>query len=756
MKICTILGTRPEIIKLSPLLPLLDQEFEHILIHTGQHYDYSMDEVFFQELHLPLPNYFLKIGSHYPGKQTALILEKVEAILLHEKPDLVIVQGDTNTAPAGSLAAVKLHLPVMHIEAGCRSFNRNMPEETNRIIADHLATYLIAPDEQSVRNLKQEGLTKNTFLVGSTSFDAAVRNKELVNINSVLTKHSLSQDNFVLVTIHRAENTDNPLNFQNIMSALNQLSLETTLVFPLHPRTKKALLENNLSLSPTIKVLEPQSYLDFLALLSSCKFCLSDSGGIQEEAVVFNKPCLIPRNETEWMRLVEAGKNFLLSTDTEKIVSKVKELLHSPQKLDQIKACPYTYDIGASVKIMEIIRSLNLKSKNNRSIMIHPTADVSSQAQLGQNVKIWHQAQVREGAVIGDNCIIAKNVYIDKDVKLGLNCKIQNNSSIYHGTTLENGVFIGPHCVFTNDQHPRAINVDGTLKQDADWKEEKTVVKEGASLGARVVVLPGITIGRFAMVGAGSIVTKDVPDFALVYGCPAKLQGYVCKCGNKLEEGKKAGERCDDCSSNFKREEIKSIIFDFGRVILHDPDTEIMIKDMAVSCGVPFPKALDVVNDLIPPFQRGELNEENFWQKFTFQTGAILPTNYRELWVREYSPRCRIDNNIISLVMQLKLNEYKVMLMSNIIPPHATINKEKGYFSYFDSIILSFEVRARKPELKIYQTALARYNLQPKEAIYIDDILEYVQAARSIGLKGIHYQDLIQLKKELLQLGVKL
>ena len=177
---------------------------------------------------------------------------------------------------------------------------------------------------------------------------------------------------------------------------------------------------------------------------------------------------------------------------------------------------------------------------------------------------------------------------------------------------------------------------------------------------------------------------------------------------------------------------------------------------MAVSCGVPFPKALDVVNDLIPPFQRGELNEENFWQKFTFQTGAILPTNYRELWVREYSPRCRIDNNIISLVMQLKLNEYKVMLMSNIIPPHATINKEKGYFSYFDSIILSFEVRARKPELKIYQTALARYNLQPKEAIYIDDILEYVQAARSIGLKGIHYQDLIQLKKELLQLGVKL
>ena len=175
---------------------------------------------------------------------------------------------------------------------------------------------------------------------------------------------------------------------------------------------------------------------------------------------------------------------------------------------------------------------------------IHSTADVSPEAKIGNNVKIWHQAQVREGAVIGDNCILAKNVYVDKGVIIGANCKIQNNSSLYHGVTLERGVFIGPHCVTTNDRQPRAINSDGTLKKDRDWEEGKIVIKEGASLGARVVVLPGVTIGRFALIGAGSVVTKEVPDFGLVYGSPARLVGYVCVCGKKLEEGQKAGEKC--------------------------------------------------------------------------------------------------------------------------------------------------------------------------------------------------------------------
>ncbi len=181
--------------------------------------------------------------------------------------------------------------------------------------------------------------------------------------------------------------------------------------------------------------------------------------------------------------------------------------------------------------------------------MIHPTSDVSPQANIGQNTSIWHQAQIREQAIIGANCIIGKNVYIDKSVIIGNNCKIQNNTSIYHGTTIEDGVFIGPHCILTNDTYPRAINPNGTLKTDTDWIEGKIIIKHGASLGAGTIILPNITIGTFALIGAGSIVTKDIPNYALAYGNPAKITGVVCKCGNKLQPTQKPGENCTKCSS---------------------------------------------------------------------------------------------------------------------------------------------------------------------------------------------------------------
>lgn len=180
--------------------------------------------------------------------------------------------------------------------------------------------------------------------------------------------------------------------------------------------------------------------------------------------------------------------------------------------------------------------------------MTHPTAEVSPHAIVGENVKIWHHAQVREGAHIGNNCMLGKNVYVDQEVIIKNNCRIQNNSSIYRGVTLENGVFIGPHVVLTNDKIPRAINREGLPKRESDWTLGKILIKEGASVGARVVVLPDITIGRFALVGAGSVVTKDVADFGLVYGNPARLQGYVCYCGKKLEKGKMAGDNCPQCS----------------------------------------------------------------------------------------------------------------------------------------------------------------------------------------------------------------
>lgn len=188
--------------------------------------------------------------------------------------------------------------------------------------------------------------------------------------------------------------------------------------------------------------------------------------------------------------------------------------------------------------------------------MIHKTAEISSKAKIGKNVKIWHYVQIREGAEIGDNCILGKNVYIDFDVKIGKNCKIQNNVSIFHGTVIEDGVFIGPHAVLTNDKNPRAINPDGSLKKDSDWEVGTILVKKGASIGAGVIILPGVTIGKFALVGAGSVVTKDVPDFALVHGVPAQIKGFVCQCGCKTEKLDEKEEiiflKCQKCSKILK------------------------------------------------------------------------------------------------------------------------------------------------------------------------------------------------------------
>jgi len=367
MKIITILGTRPEIIKLSPLIPILDREFEHKIIHTGQHYDYNMDEIFFEELQLRKPDYPLCIGSHPAGKQTGLMLEKIEEVLLQEKPDLVIVQGDTNTVLAGSLAAVKLHFPLMHIEAGCRSFNRNMPEEINRVVADHISNYLISPDDKSTCNLQVEGIpAEKIFHLGSTAFDASLRNKEFVDVNVVMSKFGLIAPKndplekakpFVLVTIHRAENTDDLVNLKELINGLNAISDKIQVVFPIHPRTRKILEQNNLKLNPSIKLIEPQSYLSFLALLSSCRFCMSDSGGIQEEALVFNKPCLVLRNETEWVRLVEVGKNILVGVNATKIINTAETLLDE-KELQKIKELKSPYSSGASSKIIELIKEV--------------------------------------------------------------------------------------------------------------------------------------------------------------------------------------------------------------------------------------------------------------------------------------------------------------------------------------------------------------------------------------------------------------
>ncbi len=356
MKIVTILGTRPEIIKLSPLLPLLNKEFEQIIIHTGQHYDYEMDGAFFTDLQLPSVKYNLNVGSHPQGKQTGMMMEKIENILVQEKPDAVLVQGDTNTTIAGALAAAKAYIPLIHVEAGCRSFNKRMPEEINRIVADHCADYFFAADQESVNNLKQEGITKNVFRVGNTIFDAAERNKKWAEQSRILEQIGVQKGKYILVTIHRQQSTADEMVLKNIMNALGVLAEEIHLVFPLHPGTAKALEKHNLKPHPKIKVVKPQEYLPFLKLLAHCRFCITDSGGIQDEALVFNVPALIPRQETEWMRLVHAGKNFLVGNTKESILQKAQQLLREDKELQRVKAIKYPHDTGVAEKIVKILK----------------------------------------------------------------------------------------------------------------------------------------------------------------------------------------------------------------------------------------------------------------------------------------------------------------------------------------------------------------------------------------------------------------
>ncbi len=358
MKIATILGTRPEIIKLSPLIQLLEQEFVHFIIHTGQHYDYEMDQIFFDELQLPLPKYNLNVGSEKPGKQTALMIEKIELILEQEKPEAIIVQGDTNTVLAGSLAAAKLHIPLIHVEAGDRNFNKNSPEEINRIVADHISDYLLAADDRCCQNLINEGIAAEKItIVGNTVFDACLRNFEYSKNSVILQELQLKTREYAIVTIHRAESTEKKEILTQIVESLNQIAERITLVFPIHPRTKKCLESYHLQLSPKIKIIKPTKYIPFLKLLSESRFIISESGGIQEEAVVFNVPCVIPLNETCWPKLVEAGKNFVVGQTTAGIVQKALELLDDTA-LQKIKEIPFEYDKKVSEKIIEVLKKI--------------------------------------------------------------------------------------------------------------------------------------------------------------------------------------------------------------------------------------------------------------------------------------------------------------------------------------------------------------------------------------------------------------
>lgn len=355
MKIATIVGARPQFIKLAPLSQKLKKQNKGILIHTGQHYDYEMSKVFFDELEIPAPDYHLEVGSGSHALMTGKMLIKIEEVLVKEKPDLVLIYGDTNSTLAGALAPAKLNIPIGHIEAGLRSFDRTMPEEINRIVSDHLSSLCFAPTQTAVNNLKREGIENGVYLTGDVMYDAALKGIEIAKKKSqILTQLGIKEKDYLLVTLHRQSNTDIFENLASIVDAL--VSLKEKIVFPIHPRTQKALanygLLDKLKSDPHFKIIPPVGYFDFLLLEYHAKKILTDSGGVQKEAYFFKVPCLTLRENTEWVETVEDGWNILVGTNKELIQQAITEF--NPNSCQK----NVFGDGRASEKIVEILHSL--------------------------------------------------------------------------------------------------------------------------------------------------------------------------------------------------------------------------------------------------------------------------------------------------------------------------------------------------------------------------------------------------------------
>jgi UDP-GlcNAc3NAcA epimerase len=326
MKIMTIVGARPQFVKAAMISREIESRpgIREILVHTGQHYDDEMSNLFFKELEIRKPDYNLEVGSASNTQQTARILESLEPVLKKEAPNWVLVYGDTNSTLAGALAASQMNIPLAHVEAGLRSFNIEMPEEKNRIIADHLSNLLFAPTKEAVNNLLREGINGDKVqLVGDVMYDAALYYSAKSDQKShFLTKHGLKEKNYVLATVHRAENTDKLERLRGIFDALRKISDNMPVVLPLHPRTKKMLQQGTLldMVKQKLLVTAPVGYLDMVALTKNAALVITDSGGLQKEAYFFKTPCLTLRDETEWVELIELGVNKLVGADTEKIL----------------------------------------------------------------------------------------------------------------------------------------------------------------------------------------------------------------------------------------------------------------------------------------------------------------------------------------------------------------------------------------------------------------------------------------------------
>ncbi|WNO61696.1 non-hydrolyzing UDP-N-acetylglucosamine 2-epimerase [Rheinheimera sp. MMS21-TC3] len=332
LKIVTILGARPQFIKAGSVSREISKcdTLHEIIVHTGQHYDTNMSDVFFDEMQIPKPTYFLGIGGNSHGAMTGQMIEKIEQVLLKEKPDWVLVYGDTNSTLAGAIAASKLHIKVAHVEAGLRSFNMAMPEEVNRILTDRISSILFCPTKIAIQNLDNEGVSKwgaRVELVGDVMQDGALFYKGL----AVKPNNLELTGEFILSTIHRAENTDCIDRLTSIVESLNIIAKSIPIVLPLHPRTKSKLEGLQFKLSSSIKVISPVGYLNMVWLIDNCKLVMTDSGGLQKEAFFFSKPCITLRDETEWVELVHHNFNVLAGADKKNILSAFNEYIFNDQ-----------------------------------------------------------------------------------------------------------------------------------------------------------------------------------------------------------------------------------------------------------------------------------------------------------------------------------------------------------------------------------------------------------------------------------------
>jgi len=338
VKIISIVGARPQFIKCAPVSRELRKEHQEILIHTDQHYDVNMSGIFFDQLGIPKPDYNLGIGSGSHGEQTGKMLAAIEEVLLKECPDMVLVYGDTNSTLAGALSAAKLHIPVAHVEAGLRSFDRTMPEEINRVMADHISDLLFCPTHTAVDNLAKEGIKSGVYLTGDVMVDALQYNLKIAKEKSAIIENlNLKNKNYYVATVHRPSNTDNKENLTNILKAFSDIinSRQIPIIFPVHPRTLKYLKKYGLyyNLPEKLVTTDPLPYLDMILLMSNAKMILTDSGGIQKEAYILKVPCITLRENTEWIETVQDNMNRLTGSDTKKITSAVINENHFPGRI---------------------------------------------------------------------------------------------------------------------------------------------------------------------------------------------------------------------------------------------------------------------------------------------------------------------------------------------------------------------------------------------------------------------------------------